>query len=385
MYRSLLVVWLEIAVLPQCAGAVPMTRSQFPPGPKGRGSHIKPPNRFDSIQATDDFEQLEFDEEFQQQLRLLPTEYLPDESKSVVTENDSPDIVFRYSLNPYRGCLHGCSYCYARPYHEYLGHNAGVDFESKIYVKHRAPELFRKFLNRDTWQPQAITFSGVTDCYQPCERLFRLTRQCLEVALEARQPVTIITKNALVGRDLDLLAELSRHRLVQVNLSVTTLDADLARVMEPRTSSPVARLRTIRVLRNAGVPVSVMTAPVIPGLTDSEIPAILKAVAEAGAQSAGMVLLRLPLSVKPVFLEWLERAQPLARDRIESRIRACRQGELYRSEFGQRMRGSGEIAEQIQQTFQIFRKKYGLDGQMPELDTSQFRPPNLKGTQLRLF
>jgi DNA repair photolyase len=362
-----------------------MTLSKDSSGPKGRGSHIKPANRFISVQAVDDFEQLEFDEEFQKQLRLLPTEYLPDESKSIVSENDSPDVGFRYSLNPYRGCLHGCSYCYARPSHEYLGHNAGVDFESKIYVKHRAAELFREFLNRDGWQPELIAFSGVTDCYQPCERQYRLTQQCLQVALEARQPVTIITKNALVGRDLDLLAELSAFRLVRVNLSVTTLDADLARAMEPRTSSPAARLRTIRVLRDAGVPVSVMIAPIVPGLTDSEIPSILKAVADAGAQSAGMVLLRLPYSVKPVFLEWLERTHPLARDRIVARIRACRGGELYRAEFGQRMSGSGEIAAQISQTFQIFRKKYGLDRQPPELDASQFRPPTIKGGQLRLF
>lgn len=352
---------------------------------KGRGSQIHPPNRFDRTHLVDDFEQLEYDTDFQEELQRLETVYFDDDSKSIVSENSSPDIPFRYSLNPYRGCLHGCAYCYARPYHEYLGLNAGLDFESRIAVKRKAPELLREFLNGKGWNADLITFSGVTDCYQPIERSLQLTRQCLEVALEARQPVGIITKNALVGRDRDLLASMAEHRLVHVNISITTLDPELARVMEPRTSSPAARLRVIQALRDAGVPVNVMVAPIIPGLNDSEIPSILKAAADAGAQSAGKVLLRLPLTVLPVFQEWLERTQPLKKDRVESLIKACRNGKMSSANFGERMSGSGLIAEQIQKTFLVFRKKYGLDRELPELNRADFRPPKPVTGQLRLF
>jgi len=195
---------------------------------KGRGAQIHPPNRFESTQRVDDFEHLEQDPEALADLAFLPTEYFPDDSRTIVSENESPDIPFRYSLNPYRGCLHGCAYCYARPYHEYLGLNAGLDFESRIVVKYQAAELFREFLSRPKWNAELVTFSGVTDCYQPAERDFRLTRACLEVALEARQPISIITKNALVTRDLDLLQSLAHHRLAVVNISITTLDPELA-------------------------------------------------------------------------------------------------------------------------------------------------------------
>jgi DNA repair photolyase len=355
------------------------------PGPKGRGSHLRPPNRFDRIHVEEDFEHLESDPDFLEELKSLPTEYLPDDSRTIVSENESPDIPFRFSANPYRGCLHGCAYCYARPYHEYLGLNAGVDFESKIFVKHRAAELFREFLSRDRWNPEIIVFSGVTDCYQPAEREFRLTRQCLEVALEARQPIGIITKNALVVRDLDLLSEMARRNLVSVNISVTTLQADLARVMEPRTSTPAARLKAISTLSEAGVPVNAMIAPIIPGLNDSEIPMLLKAVSEAGARRANMTILRLPLTVLPVFQEWLQRNFPEQQSRIESRIRACRQGEMNSSRFGERFQGTGPIAEQIRRTFQVFRKKFGLEQPAVELDFSQFKPPRALNGQMRLF
>lgn len=358
---------------------------QLPAGPKGRGSRLKPPNRFDRVHSEADFEHLEFDEDVLQDLARLQTEYLPDDSRSIVSENTSPDIPFRYSANPYRGCLHGCAYCYARPFHEYLGLNAGVDFESKIYVKHKAAKLLREFLCRDKWRCELINFSGITDCYQPAERTFRLTRQCLEVALEARQPIGIITKNALVVRDLDLLQQMAAHQLVQVNISITTLDTHLARTMEPRTSSPPARLRAIRALHAAGVPVNVMVAPIIPGLNDSEIPAILQTVAEAGARRANMTLLRLPLTVRPVFQEWLARTQPHLQEKIESRLRGCRDGELNSAKFGERMRGTGQMAEQIQQTFRLFRKKYGLDAALLPPDTSHFRPPRSSRGQLRLF
>ena len=254
------------------------------PAPKGRGSHVNPPNRFGLPLYQPDFEQLEGDEDALERLRRPPTEFLPDKARSVVSENHSPDIPFRYSLNPYRGCEHGCSYCYSRPYHEYLGFSAGLEFETKIVVKEDAPELFRDFLAHDRWRPESITLSGVTDCYQPAERRFLLTRRCLEVAVEARQPLTIITKNALVLRDLDLLRDLAADNLIHVLLSVTTLDAVLARSMEPRTSTPEARLRAVRTLTEAGVPAMVLVAPVIPGLNDSEIPAVLAAAKEAGAR-----------------------------------------------------------------------------------------------------
>ena len=252
-------------------------------------------------------------------------------------------------------------------------------------MKERAPQLFRDWLARDAWSPELIVFSGVTDCYQPAERDYRLTRGCLEVAAEARQPVSIITKNALVARDIDVLADLARDNLVVVNLSVTTLERSLCRSLEPRTSSPEARLRTVTELSEAGIPVNVMVAPVIPGLTDSEMPAILQATADAGARSASYVLLRLPLAVEPIFLDWLERNRPAEKPRVESRLRSCRGGELSESGFGQRMRGSGEIATQIAQTFRVFSRKFGLNRQHPELSTEHFRPPKTSNGQMRLF
>src|SRR5262249_13357517 len=265
---------------------------------KGRGSQVNPPHRFGGPQI--DWQEIE-DEEYRESLLKRPTEYLPDHSKSVVTKNDSHAVGFRHSLNPYRGCSHGCSYCYARPTHEFLGLSAGLDFETKIFVKERAPELFREFLAQDSWQPEPIAMSGVTDCYQPGERLFRLTRGCLAVAVEARQPMSIITKNALVVRDLDLLWELAAAHLVHVQVSITTLDASLARSMEPRTSTPAARLRAVRALAEAGVPVRVLAAPVIPGLNDSELPAILAAAKEAGGRAAGWGPGRRPLTRAPGF------------------------------------------------------------------------------------
>ena len=317
-----------------------------------------------------DYADFENDPEFLDELRRVPTQFLADDSKIIVSENDSPDVPFRFSVNPYRGCEHGCAYCYARPYHEYLGLNAGVDFESKIFVKHKAAELLQDWLARDTWQPEEISFSGVTDCYQPCERNFELTRQCLDVCLACRQPMSIITKNALVVRDIDLLSEMAKLDCVQINISLTTLDAKLGRTLEPRTSSPTARLRAIRDLTAAGIPVRVMTAPVIPGLNDSELPSLLEAASKAGARGASFVMLRLPLAVKPVFLEWLERAEPLKRDRVIGLIQSVRGGELNSSNFGERMRGTGQMADQIKQTFRVFAaRKYGLDQPLPRLST----------------
>ena len=318
-----------------------MSPDQPKPNPKGRGSHLHLPNRFEAVRTEPDFEQCEHDEELLAELDHCETEYFADQSQTVVSENNSPDISFRYSLNPYRGCSHGCSYCYARPTHEYLGFNAGLDFETRIMVKHDAAALLRAFLARPKWVPETIVMSGVTDCYQPAERRFGITRQCLEVALEARQAIGIITKNALVLRDLDLLREMASMDLVHVSISVTTLDAELARTMEPRTSTPAARLRAIRELSQAGIPVRVMAAPIIPSLNDREIPAILEAAAKAGAKAASYTLLRLPLTVKPVFLEWLERTQPLAREadrRFDPRHarRQTQQSEVRRAHARQR-------------------------------------------------
>ena len=335
---------------------------------------------------------MEWDEEYRRALTNRAIEYVPDDSKSIVSENKSPDIPFRYSVNPYRGCAHGCAYCYARPGHEFLGFNAGLDFETKIVVKREAAKLLREFLARKSWQPEPITFSGVTDCYQPAERQFRLTRQCLEVAYECRQPVSIVTKNALVIRDLDLLSAMAQDRLVHVYLSVTTLEDPLARDLEPRTSIPKARLRAIEALAQVGVPVGVMVAPVIPGLNDSEIPAILNAAQRAGAQAAGFVLLRLPLTVLPVFEEWLRRTRPEHAEKVLSRIGSTRGGKLNETTWGQRMVGSGPIAEQIRNLFGVFTKKYALDQPLPQHNCQLFRrpqppdrPPQSSDKQLRLF
>lgn len=349
----------------------------------GRGAQVDPPNRFEVIHAERDWEQLADDDSPIE--RPVKTQFLVDHSRSIVSENDSPDIPFRYSVNPYRGCEHGCAYCYARPTHEYLGFNAGLDFESRILVKERAPELLRDWLARDEYQPEWIAFSGVTDCYQPCERRFELTRRCLQVAAECGQPIGIVTKNALVARDLDVLRPMAERRTVRVLLSITTLDAELARTLEPRTSSPAARLRTIRELSAAGVEVGVMIGPVIPGLNDVEIPAILQAAKEAGAVMAAYVLLRLPLTVRPVFTDWLAKALPSQKDKIESLIRQCRGGEMNDSQFGRRRLGEGQIADQIAQTFRVFAKKFGLDQKVPPLATQFFKPPIPSSGQLRLF
>ncbi len=354
------------------------------PDYKGRGSPINPPNRFELTLRVPDLDQDQPPDDLASSSGPS-TQYIPDHSRSIVTENDSPDVGFRFSVNPYRGCSHGCPYCFARPSHEYLGYSAGLDFETKILVKEAAPDLLREFLQKDKWQPEPIGMSGVTDPYQPAERQYQLARGCLEVAAEAHQPIAIITKNALVTRDLDILRGMAAANLVHVNMSLTTLDADLARSMEPRASTPAARLKAITALRQAGVPVRVFVAPIIPGLNDSEIPAILAAAAEAGAMAAAFTMLRLPLSVATVFLEWLQRTQPERAARIESRIRAVRGGKLNDPEFGSRMRGTGELAEQIAQMFRLFRKKHGLDGGLPAYDCTQFRPPRPRSGQLWLF
>jgi DNA repair photolyase len=346
---------------------------------------VQPANPYLAVQLQDDLEQVADDVEYLTAHGRPATEYLPDQSQSIVAENQSPDVGFRYSVNPYRGCAHGCSYCYARPTHEYLGLSAGLDFETKVFVKYRAAELLRDWLARPSWQPETIAFSGVTDCYQPAEREFRITRACVEVAAECRQPIGVITKNALVTRDLDLFTKLAEHHAIRVSLSITTLDPQLARLMEPRTSSPEARLRAIQQLSQAGIPTNVMVAPVIPGLTDSEMPTILAASREAGAETAGYVLLKLPTTVREVFTDWLRRSYPDRAARIETLIRSTRAGKLNDSQFGRRQVGTGNVAELIANTFRVWHKKLGFPEEHRHLNCKAFRPPRPASGQLRLF
>jgi DNA repair photolyase len=339
----------------------------------GRGAGFNPPNRFEARS----FEPMQIDPPCEDdEPKTLPTSYFRDLSKTILAKNDSPDVGFTYSLNPYRGCSHGCVYCFARPSHEYLGFSSGLDFESKIVVKENAPELLRAELSKKSWTPQVVCMSGNTDCYQPVERELLITRKCLEVFLEFRNPVGVITKNGMVARDADILSELAKRKLVHVTLSITTLDAGLARAMEPRASTPSRRLDAIRALAAAGVPVGVNVAPVIPGLTDEEMPAIMKAAREAGATSAGMTIVRLPHGVKPLFLEWLERERPERAPKVLARLRDVRGGELSDPRFGTRHRGEGEVAEMISKLFDRTRDKLGLDGSMRfDLDTSAFSRP----------
>lgn len=334
----------------------------------GRGSSIAPTNRFEKLSV-------ELDEEFTAEAGAPKTQFLIDHSKSLITTNDSPDIPFRSSFNAYRGCEHGCAYCYARPTHEYLGFNSGIDFESRILVKTRAPELLRHELSREKWEPQVLAMSGVTDCYQPVERKLELTRRCLEVLLEFRNPVGIVTKNALVTRDIDLLTKLASFRCARVFLSITTLDRELARKLEPRASMPQARLAAVRQLTDAGIPVGVMCAPIIPGLTDHEIPALLEAAAEAGADMAGYTILRLPHAVKDVFNSWIDRHYPGHKEKILSRIRDLRGGKLNATAFGARMSGSGFWGEQIEQIFDKCAARVGLNRPMAPMTTEHFRRP----------
>lgn len=312
----------------------------------------------------------------------VPTELLRDGSKSIIATNDSPDVGFSASINPYRGCEHGCIYCYARPSHEYLGFSAGLDFESRILVKEDAPELLRKELSSPRWVPKTIALSGNTDCYQPTERKLEITRRCLGVFAEFLNPVAVITKNELVTRDVDHLKVLAEHQAVAVSLSVTTLDGEIARRMEPRASHPRDRLKAIERLATAGIPVGVMVAPVVPGITDHEIPAILKAAASAGARTAGYVILRLPGAVAGLFESWLDEHFPDRKDKVLNRVREMRGGKIYDSSFGTRMKGEGIFAEQIRTTFETFRRRHNLDRPFPQLSTASFRRP---GQQLSLF
>jgi DNA repair photolyase len=344
---------------------------------RGRGTAENPPNRFERLAY------LPIIESADDQERTVKTQYLKDASRSLITFNDSPDVGFNASINPYRGCEHGCIYCYARPYHEYLGFSAGLDFETKILVKEDAPELLRKKLASPKWKPMVVAISGVTDAYQPIERRLGLTRRCLEVLAEFRNPVVIVTKNQLVTRDIDVLKELASFNAAAVCVSVTTLDSELARVMEPRTSAPANRLEAIRAMAEAGIPVRVLAAPIIPGLTDHEIPSIIQAGADAGARNAGYVVVRLPHGVKDLFEGWLEEHFPDRKKKVLNRIRDMRGGKLNDPNFGTRMRGEGVFAEQINSMFTLACRRSGIEFGGPELSTSAFRSAG--AAQLSLF
>jgi DNA repair photolyase len=347
-----------------------------------RGAAENPPNRFErlAIVADPDHADLDPDGEAPRDPR---TEFLRDASRSVLARNQSPDIPFDASINPYRGCEHGCAYCYARPTHEYLGFSAGLDFETRILVKEDAPALLRRELSAKRWTPQVVALSGVTDCYQPIEGRLRITRRCLEVLCEFRNPVTVVTKSALVARDADVLAELARFGAAAVWISITTLDAKLQRALEPRASRPESRLRAVEALARAGVPVGVMVAPVIPGLTDHEIPRILAAAAGAGARFAGRVVLRLPYGVADLFEAWLGRHAPLRKEKVLARIAALRGGRRNDPRFGSRLRGEGVFADEIADLFALGCRRAGISSRGPTLSTAHFRKP--AGAQLALL
>jgi len=343
----------------------------------GRGASNNPTNRFETIR-------LERDEEWDPAQDLAPgTLLLRDSTNTIINHNDSPDVGFETSVNPYRGCEHGCIYCFARPTHEYLGFSAGLDFETRIMVKENAPELLRKELSSRKWKPQVVVMSGVTDCYQPVERKLKLTRRCLEVLAEFRNPVAIITKNILVTRDIDLLASLASDNAAAVNISVTTLDPTLTPKLEPRAPLPNARLGAIAELSRAGVPVGVLVAPVIPALTDHEMPAIIAAAVHAGARWAGYVPLRLPFGIKGLFETWLQQHFPDRKDKVLNRVRALRGGKLNDPRFGTRMRGEGVFAEQLEALFVLSCRKAGLTSARPELSTASFHVPSSTSSDMQ--
>ena len=340
----------------------------LPPGRHGRGTILNPSSRFDRLSIDPDSEAGVED-------GGVRTEFLKDTTRSLITRNDSPDIPFEFSINPYRGCEHGCVYCYARPYHEYLGLSAGLDFETKIFVKADAPELLRRELGRPSWKGDPLGLSGVTDCYQPVERRLGLTRRCLEVMVECRQPVGAITKGALIARDAELFGELARHQAADVCVTITTLDEHLRRTLEPRAATADARLDALARLAERGVPVGVMVAPVIPGLTDHEIPRILERAREAGASFAGFTMLRLPHGVGALFDEWLTAHVPNQREKILGRLRQVRHGRLTDAHFGHRMSGDGPLADLASQLFQRARERTGLAARPRPLSSAAFRKP----------
>jgi len=349
-------------------------------GYRGRGALGNPEGRFmrQRTEAVDDGWHTEA------QADSIVTEQRPELARTILTRNESPDIPFELSINPYRGCEHGCIYCYARPTHAYLNLSAGLDFETKLFYKANAAELLERELSRSGYRARAINLGSSTDPYQPIEREHRITRSILEVMLRFRHPVTIVTKSHLVLRDLDLLQDLARQNLCYVSVSVTTLDEELKRRLEPRAPSPAARLRAIAGLAAAQVPVGVMAAPMIPALNDHELEAIFQAAAEAGADSAHFILLRLPFDVKELFEAWLREHAPLRAQHVLSRIRAMRGGQLNDSRFGTRFQGEGVEAKLLQARCDAARRRYGLNTRQYALDTGAFRVPAAATPQLSL-
>ncbi len=346
---------------------------------KGRGAQYNPKNKFlkgeyvqEHAEGIDDWEQEE-----------RQTEYIVDNSKTLVNEVKSPDVGMMYSANPYQGCEHGCIYCYARNSHEYWGYSAGVDFESRIVVKKNAPALLRKFFENKNWVPAPISLSGNTDCYQPIERKMKITRHLLEICLDFRNPVGILTKNALVLRDLDILKELAKRNLVRVFTSITSLDEELRRKMEPRTASYKSRLNVVRTLTENGIPTGIMNAPIIPGLNDNHMHDVLKAASEAGAKWAGYTVVRLNGAIGGIFHDWLHKAFPDRAEKVWNLISDCHEGHVNDSRFGNRIVGDGKFAELIKTQFQLYCRKYGLNETHHEMNTSDFR--RLKNGQMQLF
>ena len=338
---------------------------------KGRGALSNVTNRFESLVIKTDAEFIHDDESSKPVTQLIE-----DHSKSIISFNDSPDIPFEQSINPYRGCEHGCVYCYARPSHAYLGLSPGLDFETKILIKPNAPELLKRYLSRNKYKCRPIAFGTNTDAYQPVEKKLRVMRQLLELLYQHRHPLTIVTKSALICRDLDLLSEMAKDNLCRVAVSVTSLDSNLSNKLEPRAAAPQSRIRTINTLSQAKVPVMIMMAPVIPFLNDSEIESILKAVADAGAVKAGYILLRLPHEVKDLFRQWLDVHAPLKANHIMSLIKQSRGGKDYDNRYGYRMRGTGEYAQLISRRFSLAKRKYGLRAKLEPMNTNLFIKPN---------
>jgi DNA repair photolyase len=355
-----------------------------------RGAGLNPGNRFESTRLHVLGEELDreaVEREENGGRVIVQRQVFNDRTKTIINRVDrSADVPFDWTLNPYRGCEHGCIYCFARPFHEFLGFSSGLDFETKLMAKPDAPELLRKELSAPSWKAEPIVMSAITDIYQPIEHKLRIARQCLEIMADCGQPVTTMTKSALVLRDTDLWAKLAAKKAGRVTVTLVTLDHDLAQKLEPRASSPAARLRIIRELTKAGIPVSVNIAPVIPGLTDSEVPAILKAVADAGATRVFWVLLRLPYQLKELFLDWLQRSvHPQRAAKVESLIRQSRGGKLYDSSYAARRHGKGPMIDSLAQTFDVFTRRYGLDNDIGPLSNANFRPPVPRGEQMPLF
>ena len=355
---------------------------------RGRATQTNPSNRFDTLSLHVLGEHLDEIAVEHPDGVQCPTRVYPDRSKTVINPVDAPDLHFNWTINPYRGCEHGCVYCYARPTHEYFGLSCGLDFETRLFAKLDAPDQLLRELAAPSWRGEPIMMSGVTDCYQPVERSLHITRRCLEVMAACAQPVSIVTKNHLVTRDIDLLRRLVPHNAISVAISITTLDNGLARKMEPRASAPRERLEAIRALSDAGIPVAVMVAPIIPALTDHEMPAILKAAAQHGATGAGYVLLRLPYQIKALYLDWLAREFPDRAAHAESQLRDARRGKLYQSAWKERQRGVGPRADHIRNSFALFKRRYNLDQRGISLNAGAFTrpdPPPTDTAQLRLF